>query len=384
MEKICNMLQTGTHNLKSITEEIKKLNSNDLSYLQYYAQYCISQNKGRIDIAKLILQYLNDIYINSFKGTVTLTFGDVAESHVGMQKLGKMADHGFSIRDLEHANRFFKQKGCETMIIKLNDFLPNDIKEGNDEEKLHLTNAKTNDKFEAYVFVARNALKHLINDDNGNKLLTEMLFFEWDTRIYNAKKKVVQNKNARYNLNFDDKHQIANFKIGNGTTISWQEVPILHTLRSKISEAFGPSAKNLKCEGNLYTDITKHNGIGRHGDSERKKVIGVRLGRKMNMHWTWFYNNRPRGHNVSIFLNPGDIYCMSEKTVGTDWMLAPKKQYTLRHCAGASKYTTETPTIKIVNQRLDPSNPNITIGDIMFKQKKGVLNPKPQWIKSYN
>ena len=93
-------------------------------------------------------------------------------------------------------------------------------KEGNDEEKLHLTNAKTNHKFEAYVFVARNALKNLINDDNGNKLLTEMLFFEWDTRIYNAKKKVVQNKNARYNLNFDDKHQIADFKIGNGTTIS--------------------------------------------------------------------------------------------------------------------------------------------------------------------
>ena len=57
------MLQTGTHNLKSITEQIKKLNSHDLSYLQYYSQYCISQNKGRVDIARLILQYLNDIYI---------------------------------------------------------------------------------------------------------------------------------------------------------------------------------------------------------------------------------------------------------------------------------------------------------------------------------
>ena len=102
------------------------------------------------------------------------------------------------------------------------------------------------------------------------------------------------------------------------------------------------------------------------------------------MHWTWFYNNRPRGYNSSIFLNPGDLYCMSEKAVGTDWMAAPKKKYTLRHCAGASKYTTDTPTVKIVNQRQWEGNTNVFIGDIMFKQKKGKGNPNPEWVKTYN
>ncbi len=53
----------------------------------------------------------------------------------------------------------------------------------------------------------------------------------------------------------------------------------------------------------------------------------------------WYYNFEPRGKNVSFVLNPGDIYCMSEKTVGTDWKANLSKgwinkRYTLRHAAG--------------------------------------------------
>lgn len=382
MEKLCKKLQSKNPESKDVKSLIKKLSSVELSLLHYYALYCITNKKGHVESARIALQYLYDMYLNPFKGTVTLTFGDVAESHVGMQKIGKMAENGFSISDIKKAKKWFKSKGCETLLIKLNDFLPDTVQ--NSEEEKHLTDAKEDERFEAYVFVARDGLKSLINDSNGSNILTEMLFFQWDTKVYNVKRRVVQNKNARYNLNFSDEHQISDFKIGNGTTIAWGEVPILTELRGKISEAFGKAAEGLKCEGNMYTDISKNNGIGRHGDSERRKVIGVRLGKRMNMHWTWFYNNRPRGYNVSIFLNPGDVYCMSEKTVGTDWMAAPKKQYTLRHCAGAAKYTTETPTIKIVNQRQSEENPNVFIGDVMFKQKKGKGNPKPEWVKIYN
>jgi len=66
----------------------------------------------------------------------------------------------------------------------------------------------------------------------------------------------------------------------------------------------------------------------------------------------WYFNDRPRGHNVSFQLHPGDIYCMSEKTVGTDWRPNiekgwQKKRYTLRHAAGAPEYTTDTAKIKV-------------------------------------
>jgi hypothetical protein len=37
-------------------------------------------------------------------------------------------------------------------------------------------------------------------------------------------------------------------------------------------------------------------------------------------------------------MNPGDVYIMSEKTVGTDWK--KKTIPTLRHATGCAKFTT--------------------------------------------
>jgi hypothetical protein len=97
-------------------------------------------------------------------------------------------------------------------------------------------------------------------------------------------------------------------------------------VRKKLIDAFGESAESLKCEGNMYYAPGK-TGIGYHGDGERRRVIGVRLGKPMTIHYMWYYNSKPRGVNMSLLLGEGDIYCMSEKTVGTDWMSKPKKIY---------------------------------------------------------
>ena len=177
--------------------------------------------------------------------------------------------------------------------------------------------------------------------------------------------------------------QEADFQAGKGTTIPWNEVNLLNDLRFQLIDSFGESAMDLKCEGNKYYAVSK-TGIGYHGDSERRKVIGVRLGHAMSMHWMWFYNNEPRGLNVSITLQPGDIYAMSEKTVGTDWrpkrdMGWKSKRYTLRHAAGADKYTIKTPKIQIRDQyRVDE---NITLGEIYYKPKKSKKNPNPVFTK---
>jgi hypothetical protein len=78
-------------------------------------------------------------------------------------------------------------------------------------------------------------------------------------------------------------------------------------------------------------------GIGYHGDTERSIVIGARLGEPIPLHYQWYYRSQPVGNNVSINLESGDIYAMSEKAVGNDW----KKSsiLTLRHAAGSRKYT---------------------------------------------
>ena len=99
----------------------------------------------------------------------------------------------------------------------------------------------------------------------------------------------------------------------------------------------GEKAKELACEGNYYYDVSKC-GIGFHGDGERKRVVGLRLGASIPLHFQWFTKSNPIGNRFIVQLNHGDLYIMSEKAVGTDWMLSSK--ITLRHAAGSSKYTT--------------------------------------------
>ena len=353
---------------KILSMYLKKISPSLLSLIHYFS---LQSNNEQ---GNLIRTCINDLYFKPFKGTITLTFGDVAESHVGMQKIGKMADQGFSLHDIQHAAKYFNKKGCETVIIHLNDYLPNESSDK--EESKFLKQAKTDDDFQAYVLIVRQGLKAI---SNVSALTTEMLLYEWDTKIFNERKKQVQNKNARHNLNFDDYSQLADFTHGKGTTVAWETVPILNNIKTKLVDIFGPAAKGLKCEGNKYFEPTK-TGIGYHGDSERRKVIGVRLGRSMNLHFMWYYNDRPRGYNISFTLQPGDIYCMSEKTVGTDWRPNVKsgwnkKRYTLRHAAGASQYTTDTPKIKIIPNKVS-INPHITTGDILYKRKAGVKDKK--------
>ena len=347
-----------------------------LSLMQYIALYCVKYTVGNVDLAQQILSLLESVVLSPFVGTVTLTFGDVAESHVGMQQIGQMADVGFSYEDLQGAKEYFDSKGCQTLLIHLNDFLPQFCED--QEENAYLEVAKTDPSYQAWVLVARDGLKCLTGDTEGKNLLTEMLLFKWDDQLWNPRKGQVQTKHARHNLNFAQVGQTADFQEGKGTTIGIDQVPLLKEVKSKLVAAFGEKAEELNVEGNLYHEVGK-TGISNHGDSERRKVIGVRLGNRMSISWTWFYNNRPRGHNVEIELAPGDVYCMSEKTVGTDWRPNKdrgwkSKRYTLRHAAGAPYYLKTAPKplkgdkVHIRNQR--PYGDKIWIGDPWFKRDK--------------
>ena len=377
-QKLCTLFKNK--NSSQITSYIKEnlYNKAALSYFHYYSLQCVKNNTGDVELAQKVLKIIEKVVFDSFKGTMTLTFGEVAESHVGMQKIGKMDPKGFSYEEIKHAQKFFKAKGCTTLLIHLNDFLPSSCSDEYEEEQLKKT--KKDPKSQAWLLIVRNGLKCLTEDSKGKNIMTEMLMFEWDSKLYNERRKIVQNKLARHNLNFSDFKQEADFSHGKGTTISWNEVPLLENLKKSLIRAFGDAAKTLKCEGNLYYKVGK-TGIGYHGDTERRKVIGVRLGRSMTIHYMWYYNDEPRGTNVSILLNEGDVYCMGEKTVGTDWRAAPKKQYTLRHSAGAEMYTTKTPKIQIRNMKPYSKNKDITVGEIWFKPKKSGKNPNPKWAQ---
>jgi alkylated DNA repair dioxygenase AlkB len=257
--------------------------------------------------------------MNNLK-TFTLTFGDVAENHKGMQQIGNLSDVGFTLNDLKQIKAWFEERECKCKIINLNWLL---------DENIEVDNS-------AYILIIKNAVNVLLEDETGSDaLFMEQDALEKDTKAFMYGR--VVNKKARHNLCFSEKHQTPNYEKGNGTVYAFDEVPLLHRIKCKLREIIGEKGNDLQVEGNYYYDINKC-GIGFHGDSERKKVVGLRLGAILPLCFAWFHKNEKISDILTVYkLEHGDMYVMSEKTSGFDWKSSSK--YTLRHAAGCSKYT---------------------------------------------
>lgn len=258
--------------------------------------------------------------------TITITFGDQAENHVGMQKIGNLSDSGFDINDLTYCSNIFTALNTKSDVkanmelYNLNTILPLEF--------------KTDD---AYILIIRNGLDVLLHNVNKTvkDLFTEQNNLNPDTKVYSYGS--VKNKLARYNLCFSDYDQISDFNSGKGTIINFNKVPYTNYIRECLPVLLGEKAKNLQGEGNYYYDIKK-TGISHHGDAERRKVVAFRLGASIPLVFTWFHKFKPISETVKFILNEGDMYVMSEKAVGNDWKKS--SLITLRHAAGADKYIT--------------------------------------------
>lgn len=261
---------------------------------------------------------------------ITLTWCDAAENHIGMENIGEKSINGFNLKDLQFAQEKFEDKGYKCRLIKLNDYYEKEeIPERNKPE-------------DAYILVVEKGVICLLNDekdDSTNNLIMHNLYkeltsFEWDRKYYDSRRKKILNKHARANVCFSEEAQEADFENKKGTIIAFRDLKMTNLIRDKLPEFIGINAINLKCEGNYYFNKLKC-GIGFHGDAERKKVIGLRIG-DMTLKFSWFVNNKPIGRPLNLELNDGDLYIMSEKTTGNDWK---RRKVTLRHAAGCEKFT---------------------------------------------
>lgn len=274
----------------------------------------------------------------------TITFGDVAEnsSSHGNQKLGKMSNSGFTMGDLKAAQRFFEEQGVQCELHNLVLMLP-------DDDKI------LNSAGEAGLLVIKQGAAALMKmaDMTLEQLFEEQKAVKYDSKYKNRGK--VVNKQARHNICFADKPQEPDYEDGKGTVVAFADVPCLNAVRKLLSDII-PEADNLLAEGNHYFDTTKC-GIGFHGDAERRKVIAIRLGGTMPLHFQWFHDRKPVGERLNLSLEGGDMYIMSAKAVGTDWKKV--KIPTLRHAAGCDKYTTikeKKPKKKAVASSDDEAN----------------------------
>uniref|UniRef100_A0A0G4F9I0 Alpha-ketoglutarate-dependent dioxygenase AlkB-like domain-containing protein n=1 Tax=Chromera velia CCMP2878 TaxID=1169474 RepID=A0A0G4F9I0_9ALVE len=172
-----------------------------------------------------------------------------------------------------------------------------------------------------------------------------------DKQFFDRRRGKVLNKHARYNLCFEPGDgRPASLEVGQGTVVGFNGVPHTHAVQKYIARLLAAagvpahvvSESTLRVETNVYMDPQK-NGIGFHGDTERRVVVGVRLGlsreARMPIVFRWYNGGRvmEEFEDRVINLGPGDVYFMSEKAAGSDWRRT--KIPTLRHAAGASKYT---------------------------------------------
>lgn len=245
------------------------------------------------------------------KHTYTITFGDVAENHVGMQKIGQLHLEGYSVNKLKNLMEYLVEKEFQVEYVDIS-------YDGN----------------EAGVLVIRKGIQKILKTDNNTEEITkEHRILPMDTKAF-MKGRVV-NKIARYNLCFDEESQEPNYEEGRGRIVTFSQVPLTKIVRKTVSDWLG-EIEPLKAEANYYYDIGKC-GIGYHGDSERRKVIAFRLGETIPICFQWFQKSIPVGDKIEISLEDGDMYIMSEKAVGFDW----KKKLipTVRHATGCVKYT---------------------------------------------
>ena len=246
--------------------------------------------------------------------TYTITFGEVSVTHRSMARTGDMFDDGLTRDDLVSIQ---KQLGIGE-LIDVRKILP-------EEDRPHASS-------EAAVLIVKNGVEILVNE-NSKDLLKEQDGIKYDNKAVMYGRAV--NKLARHSMCFGEENQKSDLDNKKGTIVAFSELPLLNKLRIAIEKLLPEKKRGLSAQGNYYYD-TKKCGIGYHGDSERKVVIGVRLGESIPLCFAWHRESLPVGERLSLSINCGDVYFMSEKACGNDWK--KRKPLTLRHAAGCEKY----------------------------------------------
>lgn len=182
-------------------------------------------------------------------------------------------------------------------------------------------------------------------------LWNEIQPLPWDTQV--KLHGTVKNKRARYNLCFADYSLEPDYEAHQARVYDMTRLPHMCALRGRMAAAIssvvatGPSLggsgqtpiEAMECEGNYYYDLD-HTYIGFHGDTERKRVVGVRLGATIPLWFQWYSASRPVGPAMMVDLHDGDLFVMSDKAVGHDWRRP--SIHTLRHAAGHASVLRKT------------------------------------------
>jgi hypothetical protein len=287
--------------VKSTGERCNKKSSYFYNEKYYCGLHCEHDDRVKIEDQKP----------NIKSQVITITLGDRGENNPGMEIIGKSADKGFSVEDLEKINDIFSESDYKTELIYLN----------------KIAKYEESELPEASILIVRDFVK------NQDEIFHELANLKWDRKMLS--RGYVINKNARFNLCFNHEYREPNYEAGEGTIIAFKDVPLFYEFKENLSKKLENYFNDFVAEGNYYYD-RQHGGIGYHGDRERKITIGIRFGATAPLCFHWYLNDSRIGEKMIFRLNGGDLYIMSDKAVGYDWL--KRKIPTLRHAAIGADY----------------------------------------------
>ena len=250
-----------------------------------------------------------------------ITFGEVAILHVGGQELGEMRNEGFTVAELQGARDRVNAVGGSAQLVMLSDVLPEELRGAHEAAVLH---------------VKGGVGTMLATPGAADRMLGEQNEVAYDEKFWHARQRKTMNKRARHNVLFGVAAQEASDDFQTCTVVPFSSVPTLEALRQALPTWLGPKAALPYAEGNHYFEA--RSGIGFHGDAERKIVVCASLGTASTLRYQWRRprSSEPFGPMIDLEVRHGDVYVMSEKATGFDWMR--RSQYRVVHAAGHAKY----------------------------------------------
>lgn len=215
-------------------------------------------------------------------GTISITFCDQGENHVGMQTIGKLAETGYSGDQMNAFQQFFESQNYQTELIQLN-------------------------TIETMPYASLLIVKNYLSPEENVSMMSELVSLVWDkkAKMYGR----VINKKARYNLCIADFDQEPDYDSGKGRIYKWGS-PSLTRLSSVHDSLLSLDPMLGVAEMNYYYDVEKCN-IGYHGDAERKRVVCLRVGQSIPLKYRWYNKGSPTTQELSRVINGGDLYIMN-------------------------------------------------------------------------
>ena len=146
--------------------------------------------------------------------TITITFSESVENHVGNQQIGKKLEHGISVEQLYVLKTFFEANRFNCDYYDLAPLINNSENAG--------------------ILV----IKNYLDQDTHLNLFRILSNLSWDKKV-KMRGKVV-NKHARYNLCFADFAQEPDYENGRGRVYNFNSVNILNRTSTIFSTDLHP------------------------------------------------------------------------------------------------------------------------------------------------